>query len=253
MTHHSLYSAPDLYDRLMPPGPCEGFYRPLAARIGGPVLDLACGTGRLAIPLAEDGHVVVGIDASARMLRAAREKARAAGVRLELAECDMRSLDLDRRFPLIIVPCNSLAHLVDGDEIVDVLERIARHLSPGGVLAFDVVNPRIAHLDRSRPRDGDADILVERSGVTVREDVLAYDAVSQVRVVRWHVSAGSGPGERTEAMRLRVFFPQELPVLLSAAGLELVARYGDYAGGPLTAESVTQACLARRSRADPRA
>jgi 2-polyprenyl-3-methyl-5-hydroxy-6-metoxy-1,4-benzoquinol methylase len=56
----ALYDAPSLYDAVVPPGPCEGFYRELANRTGGAVLELACGTGRLSVPIAEDGHEVVG-------------------------------------------------------------------------------------------------------------------------------------------------------------------------------------------------
>ncbi len=65
----SLYDVPPLYDLVIRPGPCETYYRELARRVGGPVLELACGTGRLTIPIAADGHEVVGLDASPAMLR----------------------------------------------------------------------------------------------------------------------------------------------------------------------------------------
>jgi SAM-dependent methyltransferase len=73
----ALYDEPALYDLVVTPGPCEAFYRELARRTDGPVLELACGTGRLTVPLARDGQEVVGLDASPAMLRAARAKAEA--------------------------------------------------------------------------------------------------------------------------------------------------------------------------------
>ena len=60
----SLYDLPSLYDRVVPPRPCEAFYRDVAVHAGDPILELACGTGRLAVPLAADGHQVVGLDIS---------------------------------------------------------------------------------------------------------------------------------------------------------------------------------------------
>ena len=77
----ALYDVPKLYDLAFGPGPCEPFYREEACRAAGPVLELACGTGRLTVPIAHDGHEIVGLDASPTMLKAARskEKGRRAG------------------------------------------------------------------------------------------------------------------------------------------------------------------------------
>ena len=246
----ALYEAPAVYDAVVPPGPCESFYRDLAGRTGGPVLELACGTGRLSVPLAEDGRDVVGVDISASMLGAARRKASLRGVEIEFVEADMRSFELGRAFALVIVSCNSLSHLVTNDELVGALRRIGRHLAPGGLLAFDVANPQIAELVRPGPRGGDEGAERRPFGTTV-EEMLAYDPVAQIRVLRWQID-GDGPGHRrTEEMRLRTIFPQELPLLLDAAGLELAARFGDFEGRPLTGDSLNQVCIARH-RADHR-
>src|SRR5215212_5162530 len=106
-----LYDMPALYDLIIGRGPREGFYRDLARQMGGPVLELACGTGRLTLPLARDGHAVVGLDASPVMLRAAEAKAEAEDVEVAFFRGDMRVFDLGRRFALVILCCNSLAHL----------------------------------------------------------------------------------------------------------------------------------------------
>jgi 2-polyprenyl-3-methyl-5-hydroxy-6-metoxy-1,4-benzoquinol methylase len=82
----TLYDLPELYDAIVRPGPCEAFYCELARRIGGPVLELACGTGRLTLPLAREGHEVVGLDASPRMLAVARRRAQEAGLALSLVQ-----------------------------------------------------------------------------------------------------------------------------------------------------------------------
>jgi 2-polyprenyl-3-methyl-5-hydroxy-6-metoxy-1,4-benzoquinol methylase len=96
----------------------------------GSILELACGTGRLTIPLALDGHDVVGLDASYAMIRAARAKAELKRAEAEFVQGDMHRFDLGRRFSLVIVSCNSLAHLTANDDIVECLNKIVRHLTP---------------------------------------------------------------------------------------------------------------------------
>src|SRR5690348_15305449 len=103
MTNLSLYDDPILYDRVVRPGPCEAFYRHLARQTGGPILELACGTGRLTLPLARNGHEVVGLDASRTMLRTTQAKADAEDLGITVAQGDMRAFDLGRRFPLVVI------------------------------------------------------------------------------------------------------------------------------------------------------
>ena len=243
MTHASLYDTPALYDRIVVPGPCEAFYDALAGRARGPVLDLACGTGRLTIPLALRGHAMTGVDASPAMLELARRKAVEHGLAVPFWLGDMRSFALGRRFPLVIITCNSLAHLADGQDLASCLACVARHLEPGGLLAFDVVRPDVDILSRC----GSGPVRLDRgpnpaTAIAIEEQA-SYDPIRQVRELRWRVLE-PGAGE-IAALSLRQFFPQEVPLLLQAAGLALVERHGDFDGGPLTARSLNQVCVAR--------
>ena len=146
----ALYDVPKLYDLAFGPGPCEPFYREEARRAAGPVLELACGTGRLTVPIARDGHEIVGLDASPTMLEAARSKAKQAGVRgATFVRADMRSFALEGRFALVIVSCNSLADLTTNDDLKACFSRIREHLRPGATVAFDIVNPDVTSLARS--------------------------------------------------------------------------------------------------------
>ena len=89
------------------------FYEEEARKAGGLVLELACGTGRLTIPIARSGVEIVGLDLSASMLAHARTKAKALGVDIEFVEGDCRSFDLGRKFALIFMAFNSMQHLHD--------------------------------------------------------------------------------------------------------------------------------------------
>jgi SAM-dependent methyltransferase len=239
MQSHTLYDYPALYDRLVPPGPCEAFYDALAPA-GASVLELGCGTGRLTIPLARMGRQVAGLDASAAMLAAARVKAAKAGARVQWVRGDMASFDLGRRFDLIVVSCNSLAHMTTNEALVGCLASVRRHLSDHGVFAFDVVNPDAKLLHRaSKARVKRAD---PASGLRLRE-LARYDADARVKEAHWSVHDEDG-SVREVAFRLRQFFPDEFPSLLRQAGLRLTARYGDFDRNRFGARSRLQVCLA---------
>ncbi len=245
----SLYDAADLCDAVVRPGPCEAFYREAARRSGGPVLELACGTGRLTWPLARDGHDVVGLDASPAMLAAAARKAAEQGTRARFLRGDMRDFDLGGRFGLVVISCNSLAHLTDTADLLSCLACVRRHLKPGGVLAFDVVlpDPRLLAQAPGVPRR--LDLGPNPASAVEAEEVAHYDPVGQLRVAHWRVREPGGRERAFAPLVLRQFFPQELPLLLEAAGLRLVARWGDFARNPLTAHSLNQVCLARAADA----
>src|SRR5689334_4995155 len=132
----SLYDDPTIYDAIFPVGgPADAFYRGVARRTGGPVLELACGTGRFTVPLARDGHVVVGLDQSPAMLALARDKARAAGVNVDFVAGDMRDFALARAFALVLIATNSLLHLHDAGDLVRALACARAHLAADGRVA----------------------------------------------------------------------------------------------------------------------
>ena len=119
------------------------FWVSLARRTGGPILEVASGTGRVLLPLAEAGFDVVGIDISPEMLSIARDKVAAAGVasRVELIQADALEFQHGRTFPLAIVALNSFGHFLEDGEPEVALERIRSHLQPNGIVALDLTNP----------------------------------------------------------------------------------------------------------------
>ena len=244
----ALYDVPKLYDLAFGPGPCEPFYREEARRAAGPVLELACGTGRLTVPIARDGHEIVGLDASPVMLEAARSKAKQAGVRgATFVLADMRFFALGSKFALIIVSCNSLADLTTNDDLKACFSRIREHLWPGGTVAFDIVNPDVTLLARPASKAVCLDSLLGCREISVRETA-KYDPVTQIRTAQWRVQQGEQPARTLAPLCLRQIFPQELLLLLEAAGLKLVARYGDFDRGPFSGESMNQICLCSAGR-----
>jgi SAM-dependent methyltransferase len=247
----SFYDDAELYDRVSSTSPASvDFYVELARHAPGDVLELACGTGRLTIPIAlalrHSGRTVTGLDLAPAMLEAARAKGAAAAVSLDLVAADMRRFTLGRRFGLIFVGFNSLLHLTTNEALAECFGRVREHLVPDGKFAFDVFNPNVEMLARPPAvRTTVTRIPDEMLGEIHVEATMDYDAATQVNRSAFHFSAPGKPDYLTVPLHLRSLFPLELPLLLAANGLELEARFGDFGGVPFTSASARQVCICR--------
>jgi ubiquinone/menaquinone biosynthesis C-methylase UbiE len=224
------------------------FYRAMARRTGSPVLELACGTGRIAIPLAHDGHRVVGLDVSAAQLARAREKADAAGVALELVRGDMRDFTLPEPFALVIVPFTSFLILAPEDRRA-ALARVREHLARGGLFVLDVFQP-----DPDRIAGTDGALVLEwtrtdpRTGNTVAKTSASIGDIDGVTFTFIYddLDARGGAKRYASTARLHYVYRRELELLLAACGLEVEALYGDYDLTPVTSGSPRLIAFARR-------
>lgn len=206
------------------------FYIEEAKRAQGPALELACGTGRLTIPIAQSGVEITGLDLSASMLAHARKKANEAGVRIDWIEADCRSFFLDRRFALIFMPFHSMQHLHNSASQAALFANVRRHLAEGGRFIFDVFNPSIAILNRD-PSQRHLDRRFEDPdgrGTVTLETTAVYDDAAQVNHLKMHFSRPGEEDYRVEPLSLRCFFPQELDALVRANRFEIEAKYGNF-------------------------
>ncbi len=218
------------------------FYLKQARELGGPVLELACGTGRITVPLAEAGIKITGLDLTEGMLRQARARAAGKGIEIDWVLGDCRKFDLERKFKLIFFPFNSIAHLHDPESIEACFACVRKHLSDYGRFIVDIFNPRIDILIRDASQrypvaeypdpDGGGTVVITENNV--------YDAATQVNHIKWYYRVGKSGDERVAELNMRVFFPQELDALLRANGFEIEAKYGDFDESPFTSASPKQ-------------
>ena len=205
------------------------FYLAAARRARGPVLELACGTGRLTVPLAEAGVDVTGLDTAAPMLALARRKAAAAGARVRFVKGDARRFRLGRRFKLIFIAFNSLQHLGRPEDLAGLFASVRRHLAPGGRFVFDVPNPDPRYLSRDPDELLPVAYYDDPSGkgkVLVNERFF-YDKAAQTARLTWHYRSERTGRTVKKTLNLRCFFPEELLALVRCAGFRAAARYGD--------------------------
>ena len=204
------------------------FYVDLAREADGPIVELAVGTGRVAIPVAlATGRRVIGVDVSPGMLRRARAHAVKAGVDLTLLECDMRELALDEPAALIYCPFRALLHLRTWADRRRVFERVAASLRPGGRFAWNAIA-------------FDHRVAAREDGVRHEEPVphTVRFAVGDNRI-----DLVLDGGETTS---LWWATKNEWLGLLDVAGLRLEALHGGFEGEPLTDDSTEYVFVARR-------
>jgi SAM-dependent methyltransferase len=242
-----FYDYPDLYDALLPIDAHVPFYVDVARQQAGAVLELACGTGQLTIPIALQGLLTVGLDRSSAMLAVAKRRASAVGASAAFLQSDMREFAFGRDFNLIVVARNSLLHLLSTVDLLATLTAVRRHLAQDGVFAFDIFNPDVRILARPPgQRSPVMEVSTTAFGPVSVEATHDYDAATQVNRATWYIAAPDRQQAWTVPMVLRSIFPQELPLLLSAAGLELISRFGDLSRAPFGPGSRAQVCLCRR-------
>jgi ubiquinone/menaquinone biosynthesis C-methylase UbiE len=225
----SEYADPAVYDdennEFEPDGP---FYRELIEQYGQPVLDIACGTGRLTIPLAQQGIAITGLDIVPPMLERARQKA--GDLPIQWIEADARSFQLNTRFKVIFAS-GFFQHLLERADQEAVLRNVRAHLAPGGCFAFPIFFPHADSLeDAAEEQEWFSYTNAQGQLVTVT-GTDQYDPIRQVRtetaIRRWTDANGQEVVLRAP-LQQRQFFPQEIEMLLHNNGFKVIACYGDW-------------------------
>ncbi len=193
---------------------------------GGRALELAIGTGRIALPLAAKGVEVHGIDASQAMVAKLRSKP--VGEAIPVTIGDFAEVAVDGTFALVYLVFNTLFALETQEEQVECFANVARALDPGGCFVVEAFFPDVARFDRGQRVDATR-VQVDR----VSLDVSRHDPVAQT-VLTQHVVIGQ---ERTSLypVSLRYVWPPEMDLMARLAGLRLRSRWGGWKREPFTA------------------
>lgn len=207
---------------------CEDvqFWLDMSRHYGSPVLELACGTGRVSTALREQGFDVTGLDISASMLAVAQEKS--AGVRY--LQRDVRNFDLGQQFPLIIFPYDTFTHLHTLADVKACLRCVKQHLTPDGCFILDFKNPSYVFNETQAQRptlySTFKDPHHDRMVTVMREG--RYDPSEQMYHRTLSFTWDGLEDVVRETLTLRIFFAKEIEFLLMENGLSVDQRFGNY-------------------------
>ncbi|MET7820388.1 class I SAM-dependent methyltransferase [Micromonospora zamorensis] len=232
----SVFDDPGLFGRLWAadydgpgnpdPAPAVDFLADLAD--GGPVLELAIGTGRVALPLAERGLTVHGVEASEEMV--AQLRAKPGGDQIPVVVADMADVPVKGEFRLAYLVFNTLFNLVDAERQADCFRNVARVLSPRGAFVIETFVPD--------PRDFDSDEQVQVRSVTEDSATIRlhkYDRPAQ-RFIRQTITFNA-EGVHLKPFAMRYAWPHQIDEMAQQAGLRLTERYADWQRRPFHADS----------------
>jgi SAM-dependent methyltransferase len=225
------YDRPDMYDLL-----CDRerddiqFFISRADEIGGPILELACGTGILSIPLAQKGYEVFGIDISEKMLLKARKKAKdMKNINFEIG--DMSNYNLGKVFKMIFAGFNCICHLTEWSQIKGFFESTKKHMNKNSRFIIDCFIPNMEYF--TRPNDRNYPVFNDDGFIITETN--KYDPVKQINNIQWY---NEYKGEKwNEYLDLRMFFPQELMNYIDMCGYKIEKYYGDHNSSELNNES----------------
>ncbi len=226
------------------------FWQRIALATKGRVLELGCGTGRIALPIARANRALVGIDRSQAMLARARTRVRRARLqkKLRLVRGDIRHLPFpDRAFSLVMAPYGILQSLLVERDLRDTLAAVTRVLAPDGLFGMELVADLPAWDEYSKRVS-----LRGKRGAT-GAPITLYESVRQDRakgITRFEQEFVEGRGRsasrRTFSLAFRTVTVPQMAKRLEKAGLEVEALLGDYQGGPWDLRAEAWIILARR-------
>ncbi|WP_458122131.1 class I SAM-dependent methyltransferase [Paenibacillus sp. Z6-24] len=240
------YDHPHLYDEEN-----EGFQKDvyflssLAESTKGPVIDLACGTGRATIPLAAAGHRMIGVDLHPGMLDAARSKSASLPAPknpIQWIQQNIASLQLDQQSDFIFTVGNSFQHFLTNEEQDGLLRSVYQHLISGGRFVFNTRFPSTAELLQPEREEYWRTYTDSAAGHQVEVSTIShYDTLTQIQhyrtIRRYKDNTREIVNELSTQIYLRYTYPQELERLLNQHGFEVLHRYEDWRKTPLSATS----------------
>ncbi|WHT48480.1 methyltransferase domain-containing protein [Sporosarcina thermotolerans] len=240
------YADPEMYDHLY-----DRYQKDLNiilkwAEKDQTIIELACGTGRLTIPMAQRGFQMIGVDLHEGMLARARQKAEEQGIAIDFVQQDCTELNLPVKSSLAFMTGNSFQHFLTNEAQDALFQYLSKHLKDGGIFIFDTRNPVLKELSVV---DEYEDKYVDKNGKQVIESHRdGYDHLTQILDCRTHrrfYRDSTLIAEEQDGISLRYSFPKEMERLIAANGFDIVHIFGDWDGDELHANSVSMVYVCR--------
>ncbi|MBS4200773.1 methyltransferase domain-containing protein [Bacillus sp. FJAT-49732] len=213
-----------------------------AAKKQGPIIDLACGTGRATIPLAKEGYQLIGVDIHRGMLNEAKNKASKQNLPIEWIEQDCTKFELDGKSGLIYTVGNSFQHFLSNEAQDGLLSSVHKHLEDEGIFIFGTRFPSTEELLQPSSEEYWRTYIDRETGNKVDVYTISnYDSLNQIQhyttIRKYKNTNDEMVNEKRTNISLRYVFPKEMERMLSAHGFKVLHLYKDWNETPITNDS----------------
>jgi SAM-dependent methyltransferase len=226
------------------------FWLNAAKKYPGEILEIACGTGRITSFLAKHGFKITGLDYSLSMLEAAKEKA----PDIEWINADMRKFNINKKFDLIFIPYNSFLFLLTIEDAIACLDCIRNHLKPKGKFILDIAHPSPQFLLNLFLPNSQLEYVTSVFQNPFGDDTIItsrerkYEAANQTLQLTINLRfLNNSQQPPQEVNNFRIYFPQEIDLLLRHAGFAVKEKYGNYQLDPFDSDSAYQLIVCDRN------
>jgi len=197
---------------------------------GNKVLELACGTGRLAQVLLQEGAQYTGLEIKPNFVQAAKSKLSAFGDLVSIVRGDMRSFELNKKFDFVFIGFNSFLHLLTDKDALDFFRCVQQHLHNNSRFVIDIYIPDPLFLYRpERVRFPVLEYTDSKTGEHVYvEESNVYDSDSEINDLVWYFSTANKKDFDVRRFSMRMYFPSKMNQILIEAGFKICHQWGDY-------------------------
>ncbi len=235
-----IYTDPELYDRAHWWKINDlDFITAYADEIGGPILELGAGTGRLSRPILKNGHTYTGIDSSPAFVQYAQEKFSGFAAKATFLTGDMRDFSLDRTYQFIFIGFNSIFHLLSEKEVRSCFQCVYNHLHADGSFIIDAFIPDPLFLYRDKQKYYVMEFDYPDGSHCIVSETNDYDEQTQINHIKWFFNVANREIEEF-SFDMQMIFPDSMDRLLTKSGFVVKNKYGNYDRTPLSQESQLQ-------------
>ena len=241
-----IYSKPDLYDAIHKNYKADNnFISKIAKRTGGPVLELAAGTGRLAKGILDLGLNYTGIDISKEFLKVAKKKY---NKKAKFFNSDMRKFKFKKKYKFIFIGFNSFLHLRNKKEALLCLNSVKAHLLSDGIFLASLYIPDPSFLYREENKLFPASEIFQFNGDECQiMETNKYNTKTQMNSLIWYIKKNGEIEKEQYRFDLRMFYPHEMDIIFNEAGLKIEKKYGDYKFSSINTSSNMQIYLCKKA------
>lgn len=236
-----IYSDPQLYDAAheWKTNDIE-FITNCALEYGGPILEMASGTGRLAVPLIKRGFNYTGVELSEPFVEFTKKKLTPIKSDHDIVQGDMKNIDLKKKYKFIFIGFNSICHLLTNKDVSRFFNCVYAHLLDGGLFLIDTFVPNPIFLYRPNLKTPVMEFDLPNGERCIVNEINQYDPVTQINQIKWFFESSKVDQFLFD---MHMIYPDTMDRLLSESGFKIYNKFGDYDKSPFSSESHLQIYL----------